>query len=147
MRDRALPAADIITPNQFELEFLAGGAIETLDDALAAIDRVRAMGPDLVLVTSLQRADREPGTIELLAVSGAGAWLVATPMLPLSVNGTGDVTATLFLAHPLRTGAPAAALSRTAASTFAVLEETDRAGTREIQQVPAPYYTPTPPPH
>ncbi|NBC31693.1 MAG: pyridoxal kinase PdxY [Alphaproteobacteria bacterium] len=137
MRDRAVPAADIVTPNQFELEFLTGGSIGTMDDALAAADRARALGPDLVLVTSLHRKDGPADDIEMLAVSGDGAWLVATPLLPLSVNGAGDATAALFFGHYLRTGDPGAALSRTAASIFAVLEETHRRGAREIQLIAA----------
>ena len=35
-RDRALPRADLITPNHFELEHLTGRKVETLDEALAA---------------------------------------------------------------------------------------------------------------
>ena len=35
-RDRALPPADLITPNHFELEHLTGRKVETLDEALAA---------------------------------------------------------------------------------------------------------------
>ena len=35
-RDRALPAADLITPNHFELEHLTGKKITTMDEALAA---------------------------------------------------------------------------------------------------------------
>ena len=58
-------------------------------------------------------------------------------MLPISVNGTGDVTSALFLAHCLRTGEPSVALARTGASVYAVLEETDRAKTREIQLIAA----------
>jgi pyridoxine kinase len=137
MRDHAVPAADIITPNQFELEYLTGTPVTTLDGALAAADRAREMGPALVLVTSLHRDDAPPGTIELLAVSGEGAWLAGTPLLPLTVNGAGDATAALFLGHFLRTRDPAAALARTATSIFAVMDETCRMGAREIQLVAA----------
>lgn len=137
MRDRAVPAADVITPNQFELEYLTGREIRTLDGALEAADRVRAMGPRLVLVTSLLRADGPDDAIEMLVVGEDGAWLVETPRLPLSVNGAGDATAALFLAHWLRTREPAVALGRTAASIFAVLEETDRQSAREIRLVAA----------
>lgn len=137
MRDQAVAAADLITPNQFELEFLTGMRISGLEDALEAADRARALGPDLVVVTSLRRADREPDTIELLAVSGTGAWLVATPLLPISASGTGDASSALFLAHYLRTGDPAASLSRTASSIFAILEATLRAQTWEIQLIAA----------
>ena len=37
LRDQALPAADIATPNQFELEWLTGQVITSLDTAKAAI--------------------------------------------------------------------------------------------------------------
>ena len=33
MRDKAVPAADIVTPNQFELDFLSGLATGTLAQA------------------------------------------------------------------------------------------------------------------
>lgn len=137
MRDRAVPAADIITPNQFELEYLTGHAVATLDDALAAADAARAMGPDIVIVTSLTRADGDPDAIEMLAVAGDGAWRVTTPRLPLSVNGAGDATAALFLAHRLRTGDSGRALALTAAAVHAVLEATQSAGAREIQLIAA----------
>ena len=137
MRDQAVPRADIVTPNQFELEFLAGRPIATLDDALAAARAVQATGPKIVLVTSLTRSDAPADAIEMLAVAPDGAWIVATPRLPISVNGSGDITAALFLAHYLRSGDPAVALGRTAATVFAVMEETHRAGKREIQIVAA----------
>jgi pyridoxine kinase len=137
MRDQAVPRADIITPNQFELEFLAGGPIATLDDALAAARAVQATGPKIVLVTSLTRSDAPADAIEMLAVAPDGAWIVATPRLPLDVNGSGDITTALFLAHWLRSGSPATALGRTAATVFAVMEATHKAGKREIQIVAA----------
>jgi pyridoxine kinase len=57
-RDRALPAADIATPNQFELEWLTGGPVTDLAGAKAAVTRLQASGrPRCVLVTSLQIED------------------------------------------------------------------------------------------
>ena len=137
MRDEAVLAADIVTPNQFELEFLAGRAIATLDDALVAADGARALGPGLVLVTSLVRRDAPAGTIEMLAASAEGAWLVETPLLDLSVNGAGDLTSALFLAHLLKGVRPEEALSTTASSVYALLEETHRAHAQEIRLVAA----------
>jgi pyridoxine kinase len=83
VREQAVPEADVVTPNQFELEFLAGMPIGTADDALKAAERVRALGPEVVLTTSLRRRDAPEGTLEMLTVSGEGAWLVGTPLLPL----------------------------------------------------------------
>jgi pyridoxine kinase len=95
------------------------------------------MGPSTVLVTSVERPDREPGTIEMLAVDDAGAWLVQTPYMPFKANGSGDVTAALFTAHYRETGDAAAALERTASSVFDLIELTHRSGDRELQLVQA----------
>ena len=146
MKTVAVPAADIITPNQFELEYLTGREVTTLAGALEAADAARAMGPDLVLVTSLQRDNGAADTIELLAVGGDGAWLVGTPLLPLSVNGAGDATAAIFLAHYLKTGDAGLALGRTASSIFGVMEATHQAGAREIQLIAAQDLLADPPP-
>ena len=94
------------------------------------------MGPRTVLVTSVQRDDRPADTIEMLAVTDDGAWIVRTPRLPLKANGSGDVTSALFTAHFLATDAPTA-LGRTAASVFALLDETLRSGERELRLVAA----------
>src|SRR5689334_9274683 len=40
MRDRVVPAADVVTPNHFELDFLAGTTSTTLEELLAAADIV-----------------------------------------------------------------------------------------------------------
>ncbi|MEV0214843.1 pyridoxal kinase PdxY [Micromonospora sp. NPDC050695] len=137
MRDVVVPRADIITPNHFELDFLAGRATTTLAEVLDAVDAVRATGPRHVLVTSVLHADVPAGSLEVVAVSDDGAWSVTTPLLPINPNGGGDVTAALYLAHLCTTGSPATALERTVSSVFAVLEATLAAGTREIQLIAA----------
>jgi pyridoxine kinase len=145
MRDRAVPAATITTPNQFELEFLTGVPVTTLASALAAAHGVRLRGPGIVLVKSLRHADTPGDEIEMLAVGPDEAYLVATPLLPLEVNGAGDATAALFFAHHLRTGSIKQALEATANSIFAVLEKTVEMQTREIQLVAAQSAIATPP--
>lgn len=141
MRDEVVPKADIITPNHFELDFLAGTTTTTEAEVLAAVDAVRDRGPRQVLVTSVRYDD--PGwegdeeLLEMIAVSDAGAWSVTTPLLPIAPNGGGDITAALYLAHLLDSGSPAVALERTAASVFSVLEATLAAGTRELQIIAA----------
>jgi pyridoxine kinase len=135
IRERVVPAADVITPNQFELGFLTETEPETLDEVLASADAARAMGPSTVLVTSLEAVP--DGEIGMLAVTGDGAWQVTTPRLPIKANGSGDVTAALFTAHLHTTGSPADALARTTASVFAVLEATLASGERELRLVEA----------
>jgi pyridoxine kinase len=135
LRDRVVPAADIITPNQFELGFLTGTEPDTLESTLASVELVRATGPRTVLVTSVERPDREDGTIEMLAVDDRGAWLVQTPYISMKANGSGDVTAALFTAHYRRTGNLADALARTTSSVFDLLSRTHESGERELQLI------------
>jgi pyridoxine kinase len=136
LRERVVPAADIITPNQFELGFLTGTEPQTLEEILSSAELARKMGPRTVLVTSVHRSDRPADTTEMLVVDDDGAWIVQTPRLPLKANGSGDVTSALFTAHLLATDAPTA-LGRTAASVFALLEATLRSGERELRLVAA----------
>lgn len=135
LRDRVVPAADLITPNQFELGFLTDTEPDTLESTLASVDLIRATGPRTVLVTSVERPDRPEGTIEMLAVDDRGAWIVQTPMLPMKANGSGDVTAALFTAHYRRTGDAADALARTTSSVFDLLTRTYASGERELQLI------------
>jgi pyridoxine kinase len=137
MRDRVVPAADVITPNHFELDFLAGRATRTTSELLAAVDDVRRTGPGTVLVTSVLTEETPEGSVDLLAVSDEGAWRTRTPLLPIAPNGGGDVTAALFLAHLLRSGSAATALERVTSSVFGLLEATLAAGTRELALVAA----------
>jgi len=140
LRERVVPVADLITPNQFELGFLTGTEPDTIESTLAAADLARAMGPRTVLVTSVERPDRAPDTIEMMVVDDAGAWIVQTPLLPLKANGSGDVTAALFTAHYLATGSAGEALARTASSVWDLLRTTHESGERELQLVEAQEY-------
>uniref|UniRef100_A0A8C8XWF9 Pyridoxal kinase n=1 Tax=Panthera leo TaxID=9689 RepID=A0A8C8XWF9_PANLE len=51
-KEKVVPVADIITPNQFEAELLSGRKIHSQEEALAVMDVLHAMGPDTVVITS-----------------------------------------------------------------------------------------------
>ena len=137
-RERAIPAADLVTPNHFELEHLTGRTVSTMDEALAAA-RTLLAGPRLALITSLRRADAPADCIEMVAVSPDAAWRITTPMIGFDIapNGTGDAVAALFSAHWIESGDVAQALGKAASSIFAVLETTRALGERELQLVAA----------
>ena len=140
LRERVVPQADLITPNQFELGYLTGTEPTDLESTLASVDAARSMGPSSVLVTSVERPDAEPDTLEMLAVTPEGAWLVATPRLPLKANGSGDVTAALFTGHYRSTGDAGEALARTTSSVWDLRRTTHESGERELQLVESQEY-------
>lgn len=137
LRDEVVPAADIVTPNQFELEFLTGRKVTTLAEVLAAADALRAQGPGTVLVTSAQYQGTDPATISMVAVSGDEAWGVQTPRLEPTFTGSGDITAAVFLAGLLCSHSLREALEQTAAAVYAVLKKTTDLGRRELALVAA----------
>jgi pyridoxine kinase len=137
MRERAVPAADFVTPNQFELEQLSGLTSRTLEETTRACGAIHAMGPRTVLVTSLHMQDTPKDAIDLFASGPDGRFRVRTPLLDISVNGAGDTVAALFFAHGLRAGSTAEALSLAASSIFGLLRRTAEAGSREILLVAA----------
>ncbi len=137
MKSRAVPAADIVTPNQFELDYLSGRRSKTLGDARDAVKAVHDLGPRAIMVTSLHTEETPEDSIDLLASDASGCFRLRTPKLPLTVNGAGDAIAALFFAHYLRTGRIDEALARAASSIFGVLAKTAQAGSSEIALIAA----------
>ena len=137
MREQAVPAADIVTPNQFELDYLSGLATQTLADVKQAVAAVQAMGPKAVLVTSVETQETPSDSIDLIAGEGGRFWRVRTPKLSLSVNGAGDAIAALFFVHYARAGSAQGALAEASASIYGLLKRTEEAGSREILTIAA----------
>ena len=136
-REKVVPAADIITPNQFELGYLTERDVTDLDSTLAAVDAAREMGPSTVLVTSVNRPETPEDAIEMIAVDDNGTWIVRTPRIPAKRNGSGDVTAALFTGHYLRGRDAKDALAKTASSVYDLLRVTYEADATELKLVEA----------
>ncbi|MGY1812549.1 pyridoxal kinase PdxY [Blastococcus sp. SYSU D00820] len=137
MREVAVPAADIVTPNHFELELLSGAKTGSLTSVTDAVAAVQDLGPRVVLTTSLVAEDTPDDAVDLLASEGGRHWRVRTPRLGVSVNGAGDAIAALFLAAWLDTRSAAEALARASASVYGLLAATEAAGSREVLLVAA----------
>ena len=137
IRMKAVRAADIATPNQFELDYLSKRSSKTLRETRDAIKAVHDLGPSAILVTSLHTSETPNELVDLLASDKNGLFRVRTPQLPLTVNGAGDAIAALFFARYLGSGKIGEALSSAASALFGVLIKTAEAGAREIQLVAA----------
>ncbi|HEY7662206.1 MAG TPA: pyridoxal kinase PdxY [Xanthobacteraceae bacterium] len=132
-----LPLADVITPNQFELGYLAGSSAKTRADLTAALDALHARGPRVVFVTSLALEDTPADVIDLAVSDGSGCWRTRVPRLPIVANGAGDIVAALFFAHHLRGCSAGDSMALAASSLFGVLRRTAEAGTGELLLVDA----------
>ena len=137
LRTEAIAAADILTPNRFEVERLTGLACHTIAEAKQAITQLQAMGPGCVLITSLATTDTPPDSLDMMVGEASVFHLLRTPRLGLTVNGAGDAIAALFLFHRLRSGSAKEALEAAGSSIHGVLRRTAEAGSREILTVAA----------
>jgi pyridoxine kinase len=133
-RDQALAAADIATPNRFELEWLTGSPVGTVAEAAIAAAALRRRGPRIVMVTSLEPA---AGRVAVLAAAPEGVWVAETPRLPLEATGCGDAMAALFLGWLSKAEAVPEALALTVSAIWAVVEATFRAGGGELALIAA----------
>jgi pyridoxine kinase len=147
-KNEVITLADIVTPNQFELEALTGLKTENLNGARRAIDRLHEKGPRIVLVTSYRGKDggedAGDGHIDMLVSDKTGVYRIRTPELPLGagVAGSGDLTASIFLSRYLETADVKTTLEQTTGSVFGILEAAFRmvpnpSGPRELPIIQA----------
>jgi pyridoxine kinase len=137
----AVPAADILTPNQFELELLSGAPSRTLPQvrtaAVSLCYRMRLAGPRAVLVSSVRCEETPDGMLDMVLVCGAGSFVIRTGELPRHFNGAGDLLAALFLFHVLDLEDEVRAAERAAASVAGVLRQTWLGGGTELAIIEA----------
>jgi len=121
-----VPLADIVCPNQFELEALTGIDTSAIENAKDAVNILHDMGPSIVLVTSFKEKE---GELSMLASDTKSIYKITTPELPLGngVAGTGDMTAAVFLSRYLETGNLEKTLELCTASVFGILQASFRA--------------------
>jgi pyridoxine kinase len=121
-RDRAIPLAQIATPNHFELNRLIGDDSVDMAQVVSAIGLLHERGPGVILVTSVEVNETPAGHIDVVASDAGGQYLMRTPRLAAAGNGAGDIIAALFMYHYLGTRDVADALARATSSVFGLLK-------------------------
>jgi pyridoxine kinase len=105
--DTVIPVADVVTPNQFEVEQLTGIIVKTLDDAKQACDKLHKMGPSIVFITSVILSSEQTTEKKISIIASQRKeegddqlmWRIDCPMIDGRFTGTGDLTASLLLGH------------------------------------------------
>lgn len=124
-RDRLVPMADIITPNQYELELLAGQPARNAADLSRAAALLRARGTKAVVVTGCTLDDTPPGMVETVLTGEAAPHRTAIPRLPIRPCGTGDIFTALMVARLCAGRTLAEAVSGATHEVLAILRRTE----------------------
>jgi pyridoxine kinase len=134
-RDTLCPMANILTPNQFELEWLCGQKLETADQLVAAAQALANPSSSTVVVTGALLSDMPENRIVTVAIEGSSVWSIATPKLEGGTSGSGDLFTALFVSSLIGGSTTAVALADAVSATYAILEETVFAGAQELRLV------------
>jgi pyridoxine kinase len=129
IKTQLLPLADIVTPNRFELAWLARREVDGPNAAIAAAND---LARPLIVATSIPDG---AGRLATLAVTPKGNDLVSVSRHAQAPNGTGDLLAALFLAGRLEGKEPAGALTKAVLMIDRILASS--AGQPEMALIPA----------
>lgn len=102
IRDHLLPRADVITPNRFELEWLSGTAVGTIDDAISAARRIGRPITAATSIPALGAVNGDDGSTDALAnviVRGSDTASAGVARRAGVPHGTGDVFTGLIAAE------------------------------------------------
>ncbi|KAL1227261.1 BTB/POZ domain-containing protein [Trichinella spiralis] len=99
-RDAAVPLADVITPNQYELELLSGKIIESERDVIEAMNLLHDKGPRWIVVTSTDIdycQETLTGYFSEMKDGRTAAHKFQVQRFPQYFCGTGDLFSSLLL--------------------------------------------------
>lgn len=137
-RTKSLTIASIITPNQFEAEFLYGKKINNLDELKQAAHFFHHKGIRIVIITSLNLKEKNKlnATKPTAFLSNnKEQWLAinsSLQTLPM-INGTGDLFSALYLGHFLITKDSVLAFNLALNKTQQIIQATQAANCRELK--------------
>lgn len=123
-RDRLVPLASVVTPNQYEIELLSGRKARSKAELREAADQLQTRGTGDVVVTGCVLDDTGPDRVETVVCTPTGLHRTATARLPIRPCGTGDLFTALMVAHLCNGLALAEASAEATAEVFAVLQRT-----------------------
>ena len=118
-REQAVPRADLLVPNRFELEWLVDRPVPDIPGAVAAAADLHAAGAREVVVKGLVLEHDGRPTQHVVGLDDDGAWVARAPHVAQFWSGSGDVFTALVTGLRLA-GTP---LPATVARATALMEE------------------------
>lgn len=98
-REKVVPVASMLTPNQFEIEQLTGSRIISEKDGFEACKKLHSAGPKKVIITSIKIDDNLLliGSHQKIKGQPPEQFKIVIPMIPVYFTGTGDLMTALLL--------------------------------------------------
>lgn len=115
--------ADIITPNQFELQVLSDMEITDMASVKAACAKLHSLGVKQIVVTTF-RDPIEPEMIKIVGSTNGSMFSVTVPYHSRPYQGTGDLFAALLLHYSLAGLALPEAVTRVLDTMAPVIQST-----------------------
>lgn len=117
-----VPLADVVTPNQFELELLTDDKVTNITELQIAIKKLHQSGPKTVAVSSAEINNK---LTAIVSTEKDNVLLkMDIPKIPATFIGSGDLFAALFLAHLYLQSNMKITMEKTINSLYSVLLKT-----------------------
>ncbi|CAD5119224.1 DgyrCDS7856 [Dimorphilus gyrociliatus] len=99
-REEIIPEADVLTPNDFEVELLTGIKVRNDADAIKALDEILGLGVKIAIISSAvpENSDVMYSYVSRVIDGKKERYKVKIPILDEHFIGTGDLFAALMLA-------------------------------------------------
>lgn len=134
-RDSLRHLAQGMTPNHFELEYLCGKKLSSLEDTLAAAQSLLSERTQWLITTSAAPATWQNGEMQLLIVQKDQHEVQSHPYYQTLAQGTGDTFAASLAAHLLKGASLSQAAKLAAAQVVATVLRTNAAHSNELQLI------------
>lgn len=86
-----LPLAQVITPNQFELEFILQESITDIEQLKKAVQKRNDLIDKSIVLTGAVLKDTKEGDLEVIVIDKGNITRLITTLVPIAAVGTGDL--------------------------------------------------------
>lgn len=134
-RNRLHKLATGMTPNHFELEYLVGRKLTTLEETVEAAKSLLSAQTQWIITTSAAPETWQEGTMQIAIITKDNVDIHTHKHHPSAAQGTGDTFAATLAAYLLKGESLKVATQKAADAVVEVLKNTLAADTREIQLI------------
>jgi pyridoxine kinase len=134
-REQAVPRADLLVPNRFELQWLVDRPVGSVAEALMAAGELHAAGARQVVVKGLVLEHEGRPTQHVVGLDKDGAWLSRAAHIPQFWSGAGDVFTGLLTGLRLGGTPLGEAVGRATALMAELIARTHAAGAPELRLI------------